>query len=107
MTGTDQASRFRVYDVGGPGDRYTIVDRAPVRIRSQNIRFYLGMDAHPFHPQGIGQHGEFNETNWRECSRVRFRNLGKRIKLEELPPEALRAARQFIHAQEQRHMEKK
>lgn len=92
--------RFRVYDLGGPGDRYTVVDRIPVRIHDQDIRFYFGMNAHPFHPQGIGQHGEFNEQNWRECSRVRFRNLGKRIKLEDLPPEALRAAKQFIRSQE-------
>ncbi len=91
--------RFRIYDLDEPGDRYTIVDRVPVHIRGQAVRFYFGMDARPFHPQGIGQHGEFIEQDWRACSGVRFRNLGKRIKLEELPPEALRAARQFIRAQ--------
>lgn len=92
--------RFRVYDTGEPGDRYTIVDRLPVKIRGQNIRLYLGMSARPFHPQGIGQHGELDETAWCALRDFRFRSLGKRIKLEDLPPEALRAAKQFIRAQE-------
>lgn len=92
--------RFRVYDMGEPGDRYTIVDRIPVQIGGQDIRFYFGMNARPFHPQGIGQHGEFDETAWYALRDYRFRNLGKRIKLEDLPPEALRAAKQFIRAQE-------
>lgn len=93
---------FHVYDMGDvPGDRYTIVDIRPIRIRDQNIRFFFGFNAHPFHPWlGIGQHGEFNEKAWREVCADEFRSLGRPIELEDLPPEALRAAKQFIRAQE-------
>lgn len=92
--------RFRVYDAGEPGDRYTVVDSLPIQIQGQNIRFYLGMDAHPFHPQGIGHHGEFDEEAWNSLRNARFRNLGKRIRLGDLPSEALKAAKQFVREQE-------
>jgi hypothetical protein len=54
------------------------------------------MSAHPYHPQGFGQHGGFSPADWASVSAARFRNLGKRIKLADLPPDARKAAEAFI-----------
>ena len=67
----------RIFDNGGKtNDRYTAVYRT---VRSINGLYwpYLGMNAAPFDPQGIGQHGELNEKPGR--------HLGKRIAFDELP----------------------
>lgn len=82
--------RFRVYDSGEAGDRYTVVDGKPV----SGVHLYFGMNSQPYH--GIGQHGEFNALTWRAMAAVRFRNLGRRILVADLPPEARRAAEAFI-----------
>ena len=58
-------------------DRYTAVFTNKI-----NDEFvYLGMSAHPFHPQGFGQHG-FSPTL---IDRPTWKHLGKRIKFEALP----------------------
>lgn len=85
-------ARFRVYDSGENGDRYTVVDSKAV----SGVRLYFGMNGQPYHPQGIGQHGEFTALTWRALAAVRFRNLGRRILVADLPPEARRAAEAFI-----------
>jgi hypothetical protein len=54
------------------------------------------MNAEPYHPQGIGMHGELTSASWRAHQRTRFRGLGKRIALDGLPPEAFKAAVAFI-----------
>lgn len=80
----------RIYDNGGEtADRYTIVftkcgsmpgqDPDPYRRR----HFYLGASAHPFHPQGIGQHGESVDP----IDRPAYGHLGKPIAFDQLPPD--------------------
>ena len=61
---------IRVYDSGESGDRYTVVytglyhnrgnsNRGPNHKRLRDRpHYYVGMSAAPFHPQGIGMHGE-------------------------------------------------
>lgn len=91
--------RFRIYDMGDvPGDRYTIVDAKPTMSMTDGRQYYsyFGMNAHPFHPQGIGMYGDFSSSEWRSHVISRFRGLGKRIKMTDLPPEARKAAEQFI-----------
>jgi hypothetical protein len=74
-----RAKNVRVYDNGGEtADRYTVVYMGmPEGQGSYGAR---GMDAHPFHPQGIGM--------W--VSAMPGRHLGKRIRLEDLPADCQR-----------------
>jgi len=79
----------RCYDNGGEtADRYTVVFTGNYR-RKGNFQ-YVGMNAAPFHPQGIGQHGEsprqidtnksgFAPAMGRKC------HLGRRIPFADLP----------------------
>lgn len=100
--------RFGIYDTGGKktADRYTVIDRVPHEpsgvIRSipsaHTYYSYFGMSAYPFHPQGIGMHGEMPARSYRDHQRTRFRSLGKPIKLDALPEQARKAAEQFIRA---------
>ncbi len=62
------------YDNGGKTvDRYTVAYPASVEHNGQ-VQM-VGMSAHPFHPQGVGQHttGKLG------------RHLGKRIRFQDLP----------------------
>ena len=72
----------RCYDDGKSGDRYTVVFTGRYAGSREN-KFYLGMSALPFHPQGFGQHGESPDT----IDRPKSAHLGKRIKFEDLPPD--------------------
>lgn len=69
-------------------DRYTVVflddeerDKVP----------YLAMSAHPFHPQGFGQHGEMS------IDAVAYKGRGgaftKRIEFADLPEDCQKAVR--------------
>lgn len=84
----------RIYDNGGPDveggsiDRYTVVfvghyGQPPGRT---NI---LAMNAAPFHPQGFGQHGEyetgFDTNNGWSIPIGRKNHLGTRIAFDVLP----------------------
>lgn len=72
---------IRVYDNGGKsGDRYTVVY---TRTGHLGTSFYVGMSSNPFHPQGIGQHGESRFP----IDRPTYSHLGKRITFEALPPD--------------------
>lgn len=67
----------RIYDNGGPDapdgsvDRYTVVFTGNYRGRDGICR-YVSMSGAPFHPQGIGQHGEQD----RPIDRPRYGHLG-------------------------------
>jgi hypothetical protein len=91
---------IRAYDAGpdGSADRYTVVYTGKYRTlgtkrgeaRTLGNFQYVGMSALPFHPQGVGMHGEhlqqidvnksgFAPAIGRKC------HLGKRIPFVELP----------------------
>lgn len=70
---------IRCYDSGpdGSADRYTVV-----YTRSGDGRcYYVGMSGSPFHPQGVGMHGEHDSM----IDRPTYGHLGKRIKFADLP----------------------
>lgn len=86
----------RVYDDGGIGaeggssDRYTVVFTHAQAFYPRGYYPYLVMSGAPFHPQGIGQHGEHTQVvdapNGRWPPAVGRRgHLGKRIRFEDLP----------------------
>ena len=104
----------RIYDNGGETvDRYTVCYPAcrlkPIeRIQPdtetctnwETARFvypYLGMSAMPFHPQGVGQHGE----HWRPIDRPSHKHLGKRIAFDQLPTDCQKAVLQDLQPQEE------
>lgn len=74
------------YD-SGPNtcDRYTVLYGAPVWTpdMGRNVP-YLAASAHPFHPQGFGQHGDMPASN-RSA-------LGRKIAWHDLPADVQRAA---------------
>jgi hypothetical protein len=91
----------RCYDNGGKTlDRYTVCftgRAAPERSPGRATEYpYVGMSAHPFHPQGFGQHGAskgqpcdvnrhgFAPAIGRKCY------LGRRIAFADLPPDCQR-----------------
>lgn len=51
---------------------------------------YVGMDAHPFSPQGIGQHGESDSP----IDRPAYAHLGRRISFDDLPDDCKRLVMQ-------------
>jgi len=71
----------RCYDNGGKTfDRYTVVFTGRYNKGGRYFE-YLGMSAHPFHPQGFGQHGESNLP----IDRPIYSHLGKKITFDQLP----------------------
>jgi hypothetical protein len=65
----------------GSYDRYTVVFTGNYTSRTSRQHWYLGMSGAPFHPQGIGQHGESeHQIDWPSGG-----HLGKRIKFQDLP----------------------
>lgn len=79
---------IRIYDNNGKTvDRYTVVfmDRPYYSqtgtLARHPMRECLGMSHSPFHPQGFCQHS----------GAMPGRHLGKRLKLEQLPPDCQRA----------------
>lgn len=92
--------RFLLLDDGGESaDRYTLYDTKPVDGRIN----YIGFSRDPYHPQGVGQHGEssagaFNRVV-QELKRNGTSNIGKPIKLSELPEQAQKFAKSFMDDQ--------
>jgi hypothetical protein len=72
-----------IYDNGGKTlDRYTVYYDYVEQVKEgQKLYACLGMNAAPFHPQGIGMH----------ASGQLGRHNGKRIKFEALPTDCQRA----------------
>lgn len=81
----------RCYDNGGTSaDRYTVVYTG--RYRGKGWFQHVGMSANPFHPQGVGMHGEHSQQIDVNKSGFapaigRKNHLGKRITFAELPPD--------------------
>lgn len=72
----------KVLDKAGSADRYTVVYTG---IRDGRCH-YVGMSGDPFHPQGIGQHGEAAEM----IDRPKYSHLGKKIRFQDLPEDCKR-----------------
>ncbi len=76
-------------------DRYTVVFTGRYRDLPHGEFMYLAMNAHPFHPQGIGQHGysqtqiDANKAGWPPAMGG-YNHLGKRIPFDELPDDCKR-----------------
>lgn len=71
------------YDNGGETfDRYTVVYLDEPE-RPAGCFAARGMSAHPFHPQGFGQC----------CTAMPGPHLGKKVQLEDLPPDCQRLVR--------------
>ena len=81
----------RCYDNGGESaDRYTVVYSGRYKGRKPGTCQYVGMSDKPFHPQGVGQHGEsdsiidINKAGYAPAI-GRRNHLGKRIPYNALP----------------------
>lgn len=73
---------IRCYDNGGKtADRYTVVYTGKYRNKAKGSYEYVGMSAAPFHPMGIGQHGEHSTP----IDRPTYGHLGKKINFNDLP----------------------
>lgn len=69
----------RIYDAGDSvADRYTITFKG-YRLKDWGMVYpYLSASEDPYHPCGVGQHGESREY-------MTGRHLGKRVRFEALP----------------------
>lgn len=85
----------RIFDNGGidaPGgsaDRYTIAFKGFRSWRGGMVYPYIAADEDPYHPQGIGQHGEARDF-------LTGAHLGKRVAFEDLPEPVRRAVLQWF-----------
>lgn len=79
---------IRCYDNGGAEkdgtlDRYTVVfTKKSITKNRPHAFMHLGMNAAPFHPQGIAQHGD---SEGQPIDRPTYGHLGKKIRFEDLP----------------------
>jgi hypothetical protein len=78
----------RCYDNGGAtADRYTVVYTGNYPGKPRGVYEYVGMNSHPFHPLGFGQHGESQNG---PIDRPSYGHLGKRIAFNDLPDDCKR-----------------
>lgn len=86
-----QPRYVHVYDNGGESiDRYTVVFTGRYTQKTGGEHWYLGMSGAPFHPQGMGQHGESQkQIDWPS-----YGHLGKKIPFEKLPADCQQCALQ-------------
>ncbi len=69
----------KCFDNGGTTlDRYTVIFTGRYVGHLPLSWEYLAMSAMPFHPQGLGQHGDMEQT-------TSLKHLGKRIEFCDLP----------------------
>lgn len=79
---------IRCYDNGGSEkengtvDRYTVVYTGNYRGKTKGWHDYVGMSGAPFHPQGVGMHGQ---SEHQPVDRPSYGHLGKKIKFSDLP----------------------
>jgi glycine cleavage system aminomethyltransferase T len=82
------AHRVRCYDNGGQTpDRYTVVYMDKPE-RTAGVYTAVGMNAEPFHPQGVGQH----------TSAMPGQHLGRRVAFAELPADCQKVINQDINS---------
>lgn len=84
MMPNDKPRYVRCYDnntkENGTFDRYTVVFTGHYT-GTCGQRWYVGMSQNPFHPQGIGSHGESDFT----IDYPSYKHLGKKIRFDDLP----------------------
>lgn len=82
---------IRVYDNDGKtADRYTVVFTGRYTHKTGGATWYLGMNAAPFHPLGIGMSGEAD----RAIDRPGYSHLGKKTTFNDLPQDCKKAVLQ-------------
>lgn len=87
-------ARFRLFDSGPSkgADRYFLVDSRPFAPKEEHRgpwRMALSFNKIPYHPAyGIGLHVELDGKDWANARWYRFRNWGKRIKLDDMDEDA-------------------
>ena len=73
---------IRCYDNGGKTfDRYTVIFTHAHSFGMMGRTVGVGMSEHPFHPQGFGQHFDYNNLDYNG------RSGGKKISFTDLPPD--------------------
>lgn len=73
---------IRCYDNGGESlDNFTVVFTGNYRHKTGGEYWYTAMNSAPYHPQGIGQHGNSRKP----IDRPKSGHLGKRISFRDLP----------------------
>lgn len=83
LPSVDVPRYVRCYDNGGEtADRYTIVFTGNYTRRTNGAHVYLGCNAEPTHPQGIGQHGE---SSGGPIDRPSYKHLGRKVPFSTLP----------------------
>lgn len=79
----------RCYDnQGESADRYTVVFTGRIPGYTRGWVPYLGMSASPFHPQGVGMHGEYDKYSNPGQTNIdtpKYSHLGKKITFKDLP----------------------
>lgn len=73
--------KIRIYHKGDVADCWTILFTGSYRKNPRDRFLYLGVSNDPYHPQGIGTHGE-SETI---IDRPAYSHLGKPSKYRDLP----------------------
>lgn len=81
-----------IYDAGPSVlDRYTVFYRPPVPLADRGDRIeYLAASAHPFGPQGVGQHADLPAYIVAE---YRYRVAHRACRWSDLPPDVQRCVR--------------
>ena len=83
---------IRCYDnAGESADRYTVVYSGRYAGKSKGWFDYIGMSSNPFHPQGIGIHGQ---SEFQPIDKPSYKHLGKKIKFSDLPEDCKKAVMQ-------------
>ena len=84
-----------IYDHPDFADRYTVIYREVLTYGRREIMNYVSMSENPFHPQGVGMHGEFDA--W-QCRNYRAANGHRKCKWSALPERCKQLVRQDLAA---------
>lgn len=82
-----------IFDDKKSGDRYTVIYAEPQEFNGRQWLTYVGMSEAPFHPLGIGQHGEMQ---LHEAVTYRYANHRHSCKWSSLPEDCKRLVRQDL-----------
>lgn len=89
------AGVLAIFDHPRCGDRYTVIYADPVcgSTYSDTVLTYVAASASPFHPQGIGQHGEMSAP---EVAAYRYAQKHRYAKWSALPDDVKKLVRQDL-----------